>query len=75
MHAILENTPILEFHNVSFGYENRRVLEDVTLSVSSREFASIVGPNGGGKTTLLKLALGLLTPRKGRVTLFGTSPE
>ncbi len=70
-----KTTPILEFQDVSFEYENRLVLEEVNLSVGPREFASIVGPNGGGKTTLLKLALGLLAPRKGRVLLFGSPPE
>ena len=70
-----ENGPILEFQDLSFAYENRPVLEGVNLFVGPREFASIVGPNGGGKTTLLKLALGLLTPSGGKVLLFGSSPE
>jgi len=70
-----KNRPILEFEDLSFAYESRPVLEGVNLFVGPREFASIVGPNGGGKTTLLKLALGLLTPSRGRVLLFGASPE
>ena len=72
---ISEAASILQFHNVSFGYETRQVLEGVNLSIGPREFASVIGPNGGGKTTLLKLSLGLLTPREGRVLLFGASPE
>jgi zinc transport system ATP-binding protein len=47
----------------------------VNLSIGDGEFVSIVGPNGGGKSTLLKLILGLLHPQRGSVQVFGTSPE
>jgi zinc transport system ATP-binding protein len=61
--------------NISFSYKQNQILEDVTLFIHKGEFASIVGPNGGGKTTLLKLILGLLKPDKGKVTIFGKPPE
>nr|NJM00879.1 ABC transporter ATP-binding protein [Desulfobacula sp.] len=61
--------------NVSFAYKQSNILEDVTLFIDRGEFASIVGPNGGGKTTLLKLILGLLKPDKGRISIFGKPPE
>lgn len=61
--------------NVSFAYKQASILEDVSLMVQKGEFASIVGPNGGGKTTLLKLILGLLKPDKGRISVFGGTPE
>jgi len=61
--------------DVSFSYRNRKILEKVTLSISYGDFATIVGPNGGGKTTLLKLMLGLLKPDAGTIELLGTTPE
>ncbi|MFO7560671.1 MAG: ABC transporter ATP-binding protein [Desulfobacterales bacterium] len=61
--------------NVSFAYARENVLENVDLTVARLDFASIVGPNGGGKTTLLKLLLGLLKPSAGDIKVFGKSPE
>jgi zinc transport system ATP-binding protein len=61
--------------NVSFAYKQNKILEDVTLFIHKGEFASIVGPNGGGKTTLLKLILGLLKPDQGSIRIFGEPPE
>jgi len=67
--------PICTFRNVSFRYGTTPILSDVNLSVHSGEFSSLVGPNGGGKTTLLKIMLGLLKPQQGHVELFGKTPE
>ncbi|MEB3882191.1 ABC transporter ATP-binding protein [Lyngbya sp. CCY1209] len=50
------------------------VLEDVSLTVRELDFIGIIGPNGGGKTTLLKVMLGLLKPRRGTVEIMGFSP-
>ncbi|MFH1155086.1 MAG: metal ABC transporter ATP-binding protein [Pseudomonadota bacterium] len=61
--------------NVSFAYRKGPVLDKVTLSISHGEFATIVGPNGGGKTTLLKLLLGLLKPDTGTIRVLGQTPE
>jgi len=61
--------------NVSFSYAKEKVLENINLTVEHLDFASIVGPNGGGKTTLLKLMLGLLKPTEGDIAIFGKSPE
>jgi zinc transport system ATP-binding protein len=66
---------IVELENVSFSYDGLPVLENVNLRVPERDFLSIVGPNAGGKTTLLKLMLGLLKPQKGTVRVFGDAPE
>ncbi len=68
------NSPI-SFKKVSFSYDKAEVLSDVSFQVDSNEFIGIIGPNGGGKTTALKLILGLLSPSKGEVKLFGKSPE
>ncbi len=61
----------IEFTGVSFGYTDFFVLEDISFSIASGDFVGIIGPNGGGKTTLLKLLLGLLEPTMGAVTIFG----
>jgi zinc transport system ATP-binding protein len=66
---------VLEFRQVWFAYDGEPVIEDVTLALESGEFAAILGPNGGGKTTLLRLALGLARPSQGSVALFGEPPE
>jgi zinc transport system ATP-binding protein len=59
---------------VSYDYGDVPVLEGVDLRVAAGEFLGLVGPNGGGKSTLLKLILGLLTPKAGRITVLGESP-
>ena len=62
----------VEFDGVDFAYEHGQpVLRDISLGLAAGEFAAIAGPNGGGKTTLLRLALGLERPTAGRVRLFG----
>lgn len=67
--------PLLVLDGVSFAFgTGPRVLENVTLSVGPRDFLGIVGPNGGGKSTLLRIMLGLLQPKPGRVELFGGPP-
>jgi zinc transport system ATP-binding protein len=66
------NTSI-ELNNVSFSYGGMPVLENITLSVSAGDFVGVIGPNGGGKTTLLKLILGLQEPNEGIVKIFGHS--
>ncbi len=66
---------IIRFDNVSYSYDGFPVLENVNLRVVERDFLSIVGPNAGGKTTLLRLMLGLLKPTGGNVTVFGSAPE
>jgi zinc transport system ATP-binding protein len=60
--------------DLSFGYGQGLVLNDVTLEVRAGEFVSLVGPNGSGKSTLLKVLLGALAPASGRVDLLGRPP-
>ncbi|MBP5473697.1 MAG: ABC transporter ATP-binding protein [Bacteroidales bacterium] len=60
--------PILEFHSVSASYGQKIVLEDVDFRVNEGDFIGVIGPNGGGKTSLLKVILGILKPIKGDVT-------
>jgi zinc transport system ATP-binding protein len=67
--------PALELDEVSFAYRGGPpALEGVSLAVEQGAFLGIAGPNGGGKTTLLRLALGLERPLTGRVRLFGAAP-
>ena len=61
--------------NVSFSYDDRPILENVNLMIDDSDFLGIVGPNGGGKSTLLKLILGLLYPDEGKIRIFGQTPE
>ncbi len=65
-------TPVVELTDVRFGYGAEPVLDGVSLTVAPQDFTVLLGPNGGGKTTLVKLALGLLQPQSGSVRLFGT---
>lgn len=63
--------PYIKLENVSFSYDSIPVIEDLTFTVRKGEYLGIIGPNGGGKTTLIKIILGLLHPTNGVVTLFG----
>ena len=58
---------LFTIQSVTAGYDNRVVLKDVTMDVDESHFIGIIGPNGGGKTTLLKVILGLVKPFSGRV--------
>jgi len=71
----MSGVPVVSFEDVSFAYDTVPVLESVTFSIQERALISIVGPNGGGKTTLVKLMLGLLRPDAGEVRVFGRRPR
>jgi zinc transport system ATP-binding protein len=61
----------IEVENVYFRYETTPILEEVNFKVEGKDFLGIIGPNGGGKTTLIKILIGLLKPEKGTVKIFG----
>jgi zinc transport system ATP-binding protein len=75
--------PAIEMRDVSFSYDRHTVLSNaghpvlanVNIRIEERDFVTVVGPNGGGKTTLLKLILGILQPSCGSVGVLGTRPE
>jgi zinc transport system ATP-binding protein len=71
----MEKEPALYIKNLSFAYNRHPVLENVNLNLTQGSFISVIGPNGGGKTTLLKLILGLLSPTHGEIRVFGESPK
>lgn len=62
---------IIQLENICFSYTSEEVIKDVSLEIHKGDYVGIVGPNGGGKSTLLKLMLGLLKPNDGKVSLFG----
>ena len=59
--------PLLQLQNISMQWHDRRVLSDISLAVFPGDFMAITGPNGGGKTTLLRIMLRLLKPTSGNV--------
>lgn len=65
----------LSFDKVCFRYNETPILNNVSFSVAQGEFVGIIGPNGGGKTTLLKLIMGFLKPTSGQIELFGKADE
>lgn len=71
----MSGAPVITVSGVSFSYDGPPALEGVTLEVMDGEILGIVGPNGGGKSTLLKIILGLLKPDRGKVAVFGRPPE
>lgn len=60
---------IIEIKNVSFAYNNEIVLEDINLTIQKNDYLAVIGPNGGGKSTLVKLILGFMKPTKGQIKL------
>jgi zinc transport system ATP-binding protein len=69
------NPPVVEIKNVSFAYSGQPVLQDVSLDIRIGDFIAMIGPNGGGKTTLLKLILGLLKPNRGTIKVMGEATQ
>ncbi len=67
-------TTVLSFEDVCFAYAHDEVLHNVDLSIEAGSMVAVVGPNGGGKSTLLRLALGLHTPQRGNILVFGDAP-
>ena len=72
----LENTHnvLVDLHDVWVAYDGKWVLKSIFFKCYSNEIVGIVGPNGGGKTTLLNIILGLVRPSKGSVQVFGHPP-
>lgn len=72
MLVVSDSPEILSIENVSFSYTGKTdVLRDISLSVVKGDYLGLIGPNGGGKTTLVKIMLGLLRPQEGSAHLFG----
>lgn len=72
------HNPVISVSNLTYAYPDAAkttVLENLNFTVNAGDYIAILGPNGGGKTTLLKCLLGLLTPQEGTVTIFGRKPS
>lgn len=65
------NTKAIEFNKVSFRYGKQLILSNVNFAINYNDFFGIIGPNGGGKTTLIKLLLGFIKSDSGEIKLFG----
>ncbi len=70
-----DSHPLVCFKKVSLSYGNNHVLCDADFDIEAGEPLCVVGPNGGGKTTLLKLILGLKKPDSGSITVLGSTPD
>ncbi|MGA8944249.1 MAG: metal ABC transporter ATP-binding protein [Thermoactinomyces sp.] len=66
------NDPVVEIKNLSYTYDEQKVLDEISLTVNKGEFLGIVGPNGSGKSTLIKCMLGILKPQQGSISIFGS---
>jgi zinc transport system ATP-binding protein len=67
--------PIIEIRHLHFSYNGQPVLREINLTVVPGDFIAVIGPNGGGKSTLLKLMLGLLKAEAGHIRIFGKPPQ
>ena len=67
--------PLIEISNLDFAFGERLVLKHINLAVESGSTLGLIGPNGGGKTTLLRLLLGLISPTRGKIWIDGMSPK
>lgn len=65
----------IEFKNVTFGYSEDPIFLNLSFSIAKGSHLLLIGPNGGGKSTFLKLSLGLLKPMQGSIALFGKPPS
>ena len=71
----MTNTPIIEVSDLWFSFNGIPVLKEVNLKIYAGDFLAVIGPNGGDKSTLLKIMIGLLEPDRGTVQVFGHSPR
>ncbi|MBQ7942021.1 MAG: ATP-binding cassette domain-containing protein [Muribaculaceae bacterium] len=73
MHS--QENKIIELDRVTVGYDHNIILPDVSLHVSEGDFMAVTGPNGGGKTSLLRVILGLIKPESGKVRFYNNGVE
>jgi zinc transport system ATP-binding protein len=71
MQQVNHTHTIIDLDKVCFSYTGEEVIKDVSLEIHKGDYVGVIGPNGGGKSTLLKLMLGILKPNKGTIRLFG----
>ena len=69
--SVTFKAPIFDVKNLSFNVRNQTILSHISLEIFSSEYIAIIGPNGGGKTTLIRMLLGLDKPSHGNIKIFG----
>ncbi len=70
----MSESTVIRAEHVSFSYGKNQIFDDLNFEIRSKEMVTIVGPNGGGKTTLLELLLGFIEPEQGSLTILGKRP-
>lgn len=65
---------VVSVENLNFSYGRQQVLRNITFDIKKGEFLAVIGPNGGGKSTLLKILLGILKPDSGTISILGQKP-
>ncbi len=70
----MDKQAVISIKNLWAGYEADMVLEDINFDMFQDDFVGLIGPNGGGKTTLIRVILGLIKPEKGQITVMGQEP-
>ncbi|MEA3289441.1 MAG: ABC transporter ATP-binding protein [Campylobacterota bacterium] len=65
----------IDIKNLTFNYEKDTILENINLKVEDKDFLAVIGPNGGGKSTLLKLILGINETKKGQIHIYNKEPK
>ncbi|HAS87878.1 MAG TPA: metal ABC transporter ATP-binding protein, partial [Desulfovibrio sp.] len=70
----MNSESVISFKDVTFGYGQHKVLDEASFEIFSGDYLAVIGPNGGGKTTLLKLLLGLIDPQAGNIEILGMPP-
>ena len=71
----VQSSKLIEIEHLSAGYEGKEVLHDINLTVCKDDYLGIIGPNGGGKTTLMRLILGLMKPTDGSIRFYKDGEE
>ncbi|MFW5990116.1 MAG: ATP-binding cassette domain-containing protein, partial [Campylobacterales bacterium] len=69
------SNPIIEVKEVNLNFNTQVALKNITFCINEGEFVALIGPNGGGKTTLLKVILGVLKPDSGEVQVCAKNPQ
>ena len=64
--------PVIHVEGLDYRVDGQEILSDLSFDVMEGDYVALIGPNGGGKTTLIKMLLGLLTPSSGKIEIFGT---
>lgn len=71
----MDKQPIIQLSHIHAAYDRKQVLDDVSLTVYEKDFLGVIGPNGGGKTTLIKIILGLLHPVSGEIHFYNAGKQ